>query len=706
MKSESKKSSARAVQTTPTTLIIGDSEAADLIRAFDWHAVGLTSIETWNPTLLATVNLILQSPVPIVTLWGGDGILIYNDAYSEFAGARHPKLLGSNVVDGWPEVADFNRNVMDVVYKNGKNLSYKDQELLLFRNNRPEQVWLDLHYSPIIDRGGGRIGVFAIVTETTESVTAHHGQKEAEAALRIEQQRLESLFMQAPAMIAVLSGPKHVFELANPMYSQTVAPNRELVGKPLIEAIPELAGQGVVEILDTVLETGVPYKGEMTVRLDRNETGVLEDAHFNLMYQPLNSSATGTADGIFVHAVDITEQIESRRRMERLNAELEAIFESLPDGVYTLDYGSMSHVNQRGAEMLGYASPDDVPKQLEELFLEIRERFSLSPQTASPAAQSSIVDRAFNGEVSSTLPMRFVDPRSGHERYIRSAAAPIRDKDGTVIGAVATASDVTEQYKLQAQMQKELIRRRVLSQKTRLLKEQNEQLTLLNQTKDEFIALTSHQLRTPATGVKQYLGLVTEGFAGEISEQQRDFLERAYASNDRQLQIIDDILRVARIDLDEIKLHTQKQDVVAFIKTLVSEQYETFAARTQTVLTESSEPMIEARIDSRNLGMAIGNIIDNASKYTQDGKTISITIGKKSRAVTIAISDEGVGIEQADLAKLFQKFSRIHNERSIEVGGTGLGLYLAQKLIEKHGGSIQVQSTIGVGTTFTITLPL
>lgn len=690
---------------TAETAILGNGEMARRIREYAWESSGLPAVEHWPHTLLTTVNLLLQSPVPIVMLWGGDGIMIYNDAYSIFAGKRHPQLLGSIVVEGWPEVADFNQHVMDTVYREGKTLSYKDQELTLYRNDRPEQVWMDLNYSPIIGDTGKPEGVFAIVTETTEAVTAQEGLRTAELALRSEQDRLRSVFAEAPALIAVVSGPQYVFEMANPLYKQVFAPDREIIGLPLVEAFPKVGDEGILTLLDTTLQTGEAYKGIIEREVIRQGGSELETAYFSLVYQPVRTGDGSAHQGsVFIHAVDITDQVKSRQEAERLSAELEAIFESLPDGVYTLDRESIRHINQRGAEMLGYGSPTEVPRNLRKLYADLALKYAEGKVTVD--ADNTVVGRAFAGEVSSHIGVRLANPKTGEVRYIRSAAAPIKDTGGKVIGAVATTSDMTEQYQLQEQMQKEVIRRRVLSQKTRLLKHQNDQLKVLNETKDEFIALTSHQLRTPATGVKQYLGMITQGFAGEITPQQRDFLERAYESNDRQLRIIDDILRVARIDLDQIKVVRHQEDLVGLIQMVAGEQSDTFTSRHQTLKLELPDEPVVATVDAQNLGMALGNIIDNASKYTANDKTITVSLEREGGKALIRVSDQGVGIDEKDMDKLFQKFYRIPNERSIEVGGTGLGLYLSQKLVEKHKGSISVTSVRDEGTTFTIKLPL
>ncbi|MDB5712002.1 MAG: hybrid sensor histidine kinase/response regulator [Sphingomonas bacterium] len=141
-------------------------ELAELIRDHDWSATPLGPLEAWPQSLKTATSMIIASPVPIVMLWGPQGIMIYNDAYSEFAGQRHPQLLGSAVLDGWPEVADFNANVMKVGLAGG-TLSYRNHELTLNRYGKAEQVFMNLDYSPVYDESGAPGGVIAIVVETT-----------------------------------------------------------------------------------------------------------------------------------------------------------------------------------------------------------------------------------------------------------------------------------------------------------------------------------------------------------------------------------------------------------------------------------------------------------------------------------------------------------------------------------------------------------
>jgi hypothetical protein len=150
----------------------------------------LGPIQTWSKSLRAAVQMVLASPVPLVMLWGKPGFMLYNDAYSVFAGGRHPYLLGSPVELGWPEIASFNRNVVDTCLAGG-TLSYCDKELVLLRNGKPEDVWMDLYYSPVVEDDGAPAGVIAVVVETTERIVSEQRHAKAEADFRKANERLQ-----------------------------------------------------------------------------------------------------------------------------------------------------------------------------------------------------------------------------------------------------------------------------------------------------------------------------------------------------------------------------------------------------------------------------------------------------------------------------------------------------------------------------------
>uniref|UniRef100_UPI0035C9B7C2 PAS domain-containing protein n=1 Tax=uncultured Sphingomonas sp. TaxID=158754 RepID=UPI0035C9B7C2 len=299
----------------------GEAVTAALIRAFDWSGTPLGPISSWPQSLRTATALLINSAVPMVMLWGEDGIMIYNDAYSVFAGGRHPELLGAKVREGWPEVADFNDSVMRVGLAGG-TLAYKDQELTLYRHGRPEQVWLDLDYSPVPDESGRPAGVIAIVVETTERVLA-------ERRSAAERERLTQMFEQAPGFMALLRSPEHVFELANPAYQQLTG-HREVLGRQVREALPEVAEQGFVDLLDQVYRSGKAYLGEaVPVTLRRTPGAPAEHRFIDFVYQPM-TDVDGRVSGIFVQGSDVTDRARADALRNTQNELLEAAVEDAP----------------------------------------------------------------------------------------------------------------------------------------------------------------------------------------------------------------------------------------------------------------------------------------------------------------------------------------------------------------------------------------
>lgn len=242
-----------------------------------------------------------------------------------------------------------------------------------------------------------------------------------------------------------------------------------------------------------------------------------------------------------------------------------------------------------------------------------------------------------------------------------------------------------------------------------VLRSRNQRLSIARErevqaAKDELLSLASHQLRTPATGVKQYLGMVLQGFAGKISDIQTDFLERAYASNERQLHIINDILYLAKLDAGRIVLTKTRFDLADLVRSVADELQESLSEG-GLELTVQVPNKAAVYADSHMLRMVIENLMTNAIKYTPSGGSVTLKLYRSDDDYRISVTDTGVGIADSDRDRLFVQFSRIPNERSSEVTGTGVGLYLARSLARLHGGDVTVKSKLGKGSKFTISLP-
>lgn len=305
-----------------------------------------------------------------------------------------------------------------------------------------------------------------------------------------------------------------------------------------------------------------------------------------------------------------------------------------------------------------------------------------------------VYNTAFEARVPFSMEYR-LHRHDGTYRWIIDNGVPRFSGDGDFLGYIGSCTDVDE-----------VKRGKELERMNTLLKKQRAQLVAINNAKDEFISIASHQLRTPASAVKQYIGLLLEGYVGELTDMQLKMITAAFESNQRQLSIIDDLLRVAQVDAGKITLIKRTCDIVQLLDDVIEEQQGKFDKRGQKLIYEHPGTSVIASVDQRLLRMVLENLIDNASKYSPEGKAITVILQQSIGAITLQVKDHGVGIKAKDQKRLFQKFSRLTNPLSSLVSGSGLGLYWAKKIIDLHGGSIGVKSREGRGSTFTISLPL
>ena len=227
----------------------------------------------------------------------------------------------------------------------------------------------------------------------------------------------------------------------------------------------------------------------------------------------------------------------------------------------------------------------------------------------------------------------------------------------------------------------------------------------IDRAKSEFVSLASHQLRTPATGVKQFISMLLEGYAGNLTTEQEEFVRDAYESNERQLRIIEDLLETARIEAGTLTINPSLFDLINLLDGVILEQKMIFDDKKQMInfIRDSNPIMVNA--DKDKIRMVIDNLVNNANKYTPVGGKVTIKVKEDDENVTISIIDNGIGISEEDQKGLFVRFDRIQNKEAQNIAGTGLGLYIAKKIIDLHRGRIEINSKVDKGTRFDIILP-
>jgi len=225
--------------------------------------------------------------------------------------------------------------------------------------------------------------------------------------------------------------------------------------------------------------------------------------------------------------------------------------------------------------------------------------------------------------------------------------------------------------------------------------------------KNEFLSLASHQLRTPATNVKQYLGLLLEGYLGKLTPKQRDAIKVADRSNEMEINIINDLLGVAKLDLNKIHLNKEPINLYSMAKEVIDAHSQSLREQRQVVrFDKASNKKTKVYADRIYLKSVFQNLLDNASKYSPKDTKILIKITERPHKAILSIQDEGVGMKKREMDKLFKKFSRIPSEYTNNTEGSGLGLYWVKQIVELHGGSIKVKSSPKRGSIFSVELPL
>lgn len=227
-----------------------------------------------------------------------------------------------------------------------------------------------------------------------------------------------------------------------------------------------------------------------------------------------------------------------------------------------------------------------------------------------------------------------------------------------------------------------------------------------DQTKSEFILMVSHQLRTPATAVKGFISLLIDGYTAKLSAQQADLLKSAYGENERQLQLVDEMLVVAQAETGEMVLSKSPTDLGKLIDAIAADQTPVFKQQSQIINAIRPQSPLMALVDAEKVRIVIENLLTNAGKYSPTNSVIEITLRQSAAEAIIEVKDSGIGITKGDLNKLFKKFSRLAATGNNKVEGAGLGLYLAKKIVTLHRGKITVSSQEGRGSVFAIHLPL
>lgn len=305
--------------------------------------------------------------------------------------------------------------------------------------------------------------------------------------------------------------------------------------------------------------------------------------------------------------------------------------------------------------------------------------------------------RQGNRTASSIIGYLVIGPRKSGTAFTETDLRTLETAVNELSLAVQNALNFEEIQKFNITLQEKV------ENATRKLRRANDKLILMDETKDEFISMASHQLRTPLTSVKGYISMVMEGDAGPINDMQNKLLDQAFVSSQRMVYLIADLLNVSRLRTGKFVIEASPVNLATLIEGEVAQLQETAKGRNLELSYEKPESFPTLMIDETKIRQVAMNFMDNAIYYTPAGGHIHVKLTETESMVAFTVIDDGIGVSKHEQPHLFSKFFRAGNARKARPDGTGLGLFMAKKVVVAQGGAILFKSQEGKGSTFGFT---
>jgi PAS domain S-box-containing protein len=395
---------------------------------------------------------------------------------------------------------------------------------------------------------------------------------------------------------------------------------------------------------------------------------------------------------------DITERKQAEDILEASERRLSLIFNTVGDIIYLLSvepgecYRFVS-INPAFLTVTGLVREQIVGKRIEEVLPE-----SSHALVKNKYRQAILENKIVKWEEVSEYPTGTL--------YGEVSVTPARNTAGVCTHLIGSVHDITEIRLAEKEIRtlNEELEQRV-TERTMELEIAKERAEAADRLKSAFLATMSHELRTPLNSIIGFTGILMKGIAGPLNKEQLKQLGMAKGSAHHLLELINDVLDISKIEAGELVVSLRKFDINKLLQNVTSSVLPLAEKKNLKLLLNISNNVIEINSDERRLGQVFLNLLNNAIKFTQKG-LVKIECEKTDNNIVTKIIDTGTGIKKEDMVKLFKPFSQIDTGLTRNHEGTGLGLSISQKLVEKLGGTITVESEAGTGSTFTVTLPI
>lgn len=476
------------------------------------------------------------------------------------------------------------------------------------------------------------------------------------------ERKLSSIVSQLPVPLVILRGPEFIIEMANDsMLALWQRPFEKVIGRGLLELLPELGEQRFAEQWRTILRTGIAFsESEVPIYLF-SPSGKRISLYLSYYNYPLFDEA-GTVTGIMATVINLTEIVGARLEIEQSRELLELAVSQANMGTWQIDAETREFIpSVRLKELFGFYPDEVMPYDaaVEQISEEFREQVVTAVELAISEGKSYNLEYSIFG---------FHDKKV---RWVSATGKLYPAKNGVPASFSGTILDITE----------------------RKLEEIR---------KNDFIAIVSHELKTPLTSLQLYVQLLKANADQNADSSTLNLLSKIETQSEKMTAIINGFLNVSKMEAGKIHLDKKEFFLNELIRQAVTEF--TLASKNKNIRVLCTE-QLPVIADLDKIGQVINNLLSNAVKYSAPDRPIEIDCSRLEGRVQVSIKDSGIGIQPEDLEKIFQRFYRVESSENPSVKGFGIGLYLCSEIIERHGGRIWAESVFGKGSVFYFTLP-
>jgi len=377
--------------------------------------------------------------------------------------------------------------------------------------------------------------------------------------------------------------------------------------------------------------------------------------------------------------MDITEQKQAEETLKESTKRLQDLIEQSPTMIVNIDLkGKVTYVNRKFEEATGYSREEVVGKNAF--------RLGLFSKTSLKLLANRLGEK-LRGRPPSPMELQ-LKCKTGEWIWVSGIGELIK-RHGIPVGNQVTAQDITERKRMEQK-----------------LREKNEQLTAASRAKSEFLASMSHELRTPLNAVIGFSELMLDGIPGEINDEQRECLSDILSSGQHLLNLINDVLDLSKVEAGKINLKPENLDLADIVSEVAGTVRPMLDDNRHELDIRLAEELPQVHADKNRLRQILLNLLSNSIKFTPPGGKLAIEASSEGDWCQVSMIDNGIGIKQEDVGRIFEVFTQVDTLPDKKLEGTGLGLALCKQLVEAYGGKIWVESKYKKGSKFIFTLPL